>query len=338
MVELITRATLAKDRPRASFKPGLDLRQHLKVTEQAPGRTVVEFISTDNFNKAWYERQRYEVDAGRDEEPLLYTSIYPVTQDASLPRLVPIYRLGPAGVVFEEVTEGGEVKFVTVSQSNLSVPIKHYAAGIEYTKDLVAFNELWAMADVERQFGTAHNALLNHLHFYPILNGSYAAANQTAASAVGSTLVEKYLRTIEDAITAASTDTSNPRRGPYTLLISSSNRFTMERALGLVPQEGFTLQSSAIGQIQRVVVYDGWVGTRGKKSTTYSGVTANKAYLIDMAYRGRNFKAFEKQPLQSASGGEDVSRFVLEQTIYDTYFGLYADVTAAVEEVTLPTS
>jgi hypothetical protein len=335
----LTREMLRKERARAQFAAGLILKDHLKVVQSdGEGKTVVEFVSTDNFNRAWYERQRYEVDAGRDLEPLLYTPIYSITEDATLPRNVPIYRLGPAGVVFEEVTEGGEVKFASVGQSNISVPIKHYAFGLEYTKDLLMYNELWALADVERQAGTAFNALLNHIHLAPILNGSYSAPNQTPASAVGATLTEKYLRTIEDGITAASTDTTNPRRGPYVLLVSTSNLFTMERALTIAPQQGFTLQSSALSRIQQVIAYDGWTGVRGKKAVTYPGVTANKAYLIDTGYRERNFKSFVKQGLQRTTGNEDVSRFVLEQSVWDWYGGLFADVIGAVEELTLPTS
>jgi hypothetical protein len=339
-LNLISRVTQGKERPRMPFKPGTMLTEHMRIVsnESVDGKTVMEFIGTGNFDKAWFERQRYEVDAGRDEEPILYTPIYSVTEDPSLPRNVPIFRLGPAGVIFDEITEGGEVKFATVGQSNISVPIKHYAFGLEYTKDLVIYNELWSLADIERQAGTAFNALLNHIHLAPIINGTYAAANQTAASSVGTTLAEKYLRTLEDAITASATDQTNPRRGPYVLLMSTSNFFTMERALSAVPQQGFTLQSSAISRVSSLIAYDGWTGVRGKKSVTYPGVTANKAYLIDTGFRARNFKSFVKQGLQRTNGNEDVSRFILEQSVWDTYFGVFADVTAAVEEITLPTS
>lgn len=338
MPTLISREALMKERPRANFKPGVRLGDHLKIAEQYDNRTIVEFIGTDSFNKAWYERQRYEVDAGRDYEPLLYQPLYSITEDTTLPRNVPIYRLGPAAVIFDEVVEGGETKFVTVGQSNITVPIKHYSMGIEYTKDLIIFNELWSMAEVERQMGTAFNALMNAIHLNPILSYSYAAANQTAASAVGATLAEKYLRTLEDAITNSVTDTTNPRRGPYALLVSASNAFTVERALTVVPQQGIQIGSSASGRIRNIIVYDGWAGTRGKKAVTYSGVTAGKAYLVDLGFRERNFKSFVKQNLRRTNGNEDVSRFVLEQSVWDTYFGVYADPLAAVEEITWPTS
>lgn len=336
MITVLTKEALASAKPTAKSKPGFRLMEHLRFMEQSPGRTVVEFAGTGDFSAQWFERQRYEVAAGRDAEPLLYTPIYNEVSDPSLPRNVSIYKLGPAGVIFDEVTDGGEVKFITVGQSNFTIPIKHYAVGLEYTKDLVVYNELWNLPIIERQAGAAFNALKNHIHLSPFLNASYTSANQTAASADGTTLAEKYLRTIEDAVTAASTDTANPRRGPYAVLVSSANLFTMERALLRVPQEGLAIQSSAIGRIQHIIAYDGWSGVRGKKTVSYSGVTPGKAYLINLGFKEQDHQSYEKQPLQTTSADGDLSRFILENAVLDSYFGVYANPLASTEEVTLP--
>jgi len=338
MFKFITKELLAKQKPYASFKPGIKLAEQFRLSNDANGHTVAEFIGAGNFAAAWVTRQRYEVDAGRDEEPSLYAPLYSTVQDANLPKIVDVATLGPAGVVFEEIQEGGEVKFVTVGEGSKTVTIKHYAAGIEYTKDLIIYNQTWAMAPIERRFGQAHNALLNHIHLYPILAYSYAAANQTAADSTGSTLEEKYLRTIENGITNSVEDTTHPRRGPYDLLISTSNMFMVERALQRRLQDGIDVQSSAVNRIRNVIVYDGWTGTRGKKSTTYPGVTAGKGYLVSGQYRDQDFQSWVKQALQSQNGDGDLSRFIIEQVIYDTYFGAYANPVAAVEELTWPTS
>ncbi len=276
--------------------------------------------------------------AGYDAEPLLYPPIYNEISDPSLPRNVSIYKLGPAGVIFDEVTEGGEVKFITVGQSNFTVPIRHYAVGLEYSKDLVVYNELWNLPIIERQAGAAFNALKNHVHLSPFLDASYGAANQTAAASDGATLAENYLRTVENAVTNAMTDSTNPRRGPYALLVSSANLFTMERALLRVPQEGLAIQSSAVGRVQNIIAYDGWSGTRGKKTVSYSGVTAGKAYLINLGFKEQDHQSYEKQPLESQSGNGDLSRFILENAVLDSYFGVYANPLASTEEITLPTS
>ncbi|RMH11470.1 MAG: hypothetical protein D6698_16350 [Gammaproteobacteria bacterium] len=343
MVKFVSREIILsrhEPTPLWEFADGFDLR---KVTKPGRGAVIAEFIGTGDFASQWNERRRYEVDAGRENEPLLYESIYNIVVDPNLPQIVPVYRLGPGGVVFEEINEGGEVKFVTVGQSNYSIPIRHWAVGLQYSKDLRIYNQLWNVGIVERQAGVAYNALLNHLHLSPILTATYGAGNQTDGTALttfkaSASMAEKYLRAVEAAIEASRTDSTNPRRGPYDLLISSSDAFTMERALNRVPQQGFDLQSSAINLIQNVIVYDGWTGSRGKKSTTYAGVTSGKAYLISKGYRETDFQSMVKQSLDMAMGNPDVSRFIEEKTVWDTYLGVYANPSAAVQEITLPTA
>lgn len=336
-IKLISKATAAKQKPKIPFPPRFRLEEHLRELTGAGGSTarVYEFIGSDNFSDEWNQRQQFEVDAGRDEEPILYTPIYEVINDPNLPEVVNIFKIGPGGVVIEQIFEGGEVKFASVSSSTETVSIKHYGVGLEYSKDLVVFNRLWDVAIVERQAGIAYNALLNHLHLYPFISYSYSSANQTAAVTSGATDAEDILLTLEAGITAAKADTSNPRRGPYNLLISSADMFRVERALTRVPQQGFTEQSSAIGMIQNVIVYDGWTGTRGAKTTTYTGVSANKAYLIDTANRMFDAKSYIKQDFRLDGEQVDASRF-MTQRVYDTYFGVYTNVLRSTEEITLP--
>lgn len=336
-VKFWSKDLLAKEKPKIAFPKGFRLDQHLRELKGAGGSVgrVYEFIGSDSFSDEWNQRQQFEVDAGRDMEPILYTPIYDVISDPNLPELINIYKIGPGGVVFEEVFEGGEVKFVSVGSSEESVRIRHYGAGLEYSKDLVVYNRLWDVAIVERQAGIAYNALLNNIAFKPILDYSYGSANQTGAVSTGATDQEDILLTIEAAITASKTDTSNPRRGPYALLISSAQAFRVEKALSRVAQEGVQLQSSAINQIQDVIAYDGWTGTRGNKTTTYAGVTSGKAYLIDKANRMMDFKFYVKQDLRLDGEDMDASRF-MTQRVYDCYFGCYANPLRAVEEITLP--
>lgn len=333
---ITSRDLLKKNWAKSQFPANFRLADHVReVGKQQNGHRVYEFMGTDSFSSEWTQRQRFEVNAGRDEEPILYTPIYDEVRDSNLPKNVTVNQLGPGGVVFEEVFEGGEVKFSSITSGEFSVPIRHWATGLEYSKDLVIFNELWNIAIVERQMGIAHNALLNHLHLNPILAYSYTGANQTAAVTSGATTVEDFMLTLESAITNSRTDTTNPRRGPYILLVSSSNLFTVEKALTRVPQQGVTVQSSAIDAIRNVIAYDGWTGTRGRKTTTYAGVTAGKGYLISQQYRGQDFRSFVKQDLQNEGTQQDISRF-LTQSVWDSYWGVYANPAAAVEEITWP--
>jgi hypothetical protein len=336
-MEFITRDKLAKFQPSIVFPSDLRLSDKMKLqARNADGNHIYEFIGTDTFSAEWNTRRQFEIDAGRSEEPTLYEPIYRIVSDASLPRNVTTYKMGPGGVVFEEMFEGGEVKFATVTSSSQTVPIRHWAVGLEYSKDLVVFNELWNVPIVEREAGIAHNALLNHLHFNPILTYSYAAANQTAFNSTGSTTQEDYLLTLEDAVTNSKADTSNPRRGPYILLISSAQAFMWEKALMQVPQEGMTLQTRTLyPQIRNVIVYDGWSGSRGSGAATqYAGVTSGKAYLISMQYQAMDFQSYEKQALRNEGSETDLSRF-MTQTVWDSYYGVYANPLRAVEEISL---
>lgn len=336
-IQIYSKAQLAKSKPTIPFPRGFNLADHVRESAvKDNGHRVYEFIGTDNFGTEWQQRQFFEVNAGRDEEPLVYQPIYDITSSADLPKNVDINRIGPGGVVFEEVYEGGEVKFSTITSSEITVPIRHWATGLEYSKDLVIFNSLWNVALIERQMGIAHNALLNHLHLNPILAYTYAAANQTAAVTSGATTTEDWLLTLEAGIAASRADTTNPRRGPYILLIAGANEFMVERALQRVPQQGVAVQANAaLSAVRAIVSYDGWTGTRGAKTVTYSGVTAGKAYLISQQYRGQDFRSFEKQSLQNEGMQEDISRF-LTQTVWDSYYGVYANPIAAVEEITWP--
>lgn len=327
--------------PHVQFAEDFDLKKVMRV-EQLPRGMVAEFIGTKDFDAAWFQRQRYEIDAGRDEEPLLYQGIYAITTDAGLPQVIKIYTLGKAGVVFTKVLEGGEVEFASITTGAKNVELFHYAVGLEYSEDLFMFNALWQIANLERQFGVAHNALLNHIHFNPILTYAYAAANQTDGAALTNfkttaSMPEKYLRALEAGMQNGTLDTANPRRGPYVILCSIADLFTIERALQRVPQQGFDLQSSAIGRIQTIIAYDGWTGTRGAETTTYTGVAAGKCYLVDVSSRAMDYQSFVKIPLRMKQGNPDISRFIEAQTIWDTWFGAFADPIRSVEEITLPT-
>lgn len=333
-MKFLSKSRLAKNKAKTPFPKNFQLAEMVRPTDS---KNVFEFVGSDSFGTEWNERRRYEVDAGRDMEPILYSPLYSEIRDASLPRNIPVFRLGPGGVVFEEVLEGGEVKFASVTSSEFTVALKHYGVGLEYSKDLMVYNELWNVPIVERQAGIAFNALMNHIHFNPILTATYGAANQTAGNTDGSTLTEDYMLTIEDAIVASRTDTDNPRRGPYALLVSSANELTVEKALRREVQQGLALQSGVLDSVQTVIAYDGWTGTRGLKSTTYSGVSSGTGYLINLGHRDQDFQSYIKQDLLQDGEQEDVSRFMM-QIVWDTYFGAYANPTAAVEEVTWPTA
>lgn len=338
-VKVISKELLAKpSKPIARLKARdgklIRLEDHIRPVANGENKGVIaEFISSDTFSQSFKTRQVYEVNAGREQEPLLYTSIYNVVSDPSLPEILDVLSLGPAGVVLEKITEGGEVKFMTVGESTRTIRQIQYGVGLQYTKRMAIFNKIWEMAFIERQVGVAYNALMNHLHLYPIISYAYAAANQTAAVTSGDTGIEDIILTIQAGMTTAKAD---KRRGPYDLLISSANELAVRQALLFRLQDSGGATPPGLDQIQNIIVYDGWTGTRGAKETSYPGVTANKAYLISKQYKDQDFQSWEKQGLQDVQGEADHSRFILEETIWDCFIGVYANPVVAVEEITLP--
>jgi hypothetical protein len=329
--------------PNIGFPQGFDLRNHVRAASSDEARQgyLGEFVGTGNFAAEWYERQRYEVYAGRDEEPELWRAIYVETQDSSLPKVISVNRIGPGAFVFEAIVEGQEVRFVSVKSSDFTVRLIDYAAGLEYSKELVKYNQLWDVAIVERQAGIAHNALQNHIHFSLIMAGTYSTSTaggakrtSTPASSLGSNLLEKYSSTIEDAVQDAK---KRNIRGPYQIVTGSTNSLKAQKSMLITIQDGNPNRSPVNSQISGVIEYDGWTGDRNGKETTYDGVADNKGYLIGLADRANDFRSYQNQGLDQTMGNPDVSRRILAQTVWDLDRGAYCDTTA-VQEINWPTS
>ena len=344
MVKIVEKAVLANSPEVLRFDAGIRIEDKVRIIEHDnDGKMVIEWISNDGFGQAWRERQQYEIDAGQQEEPILYSDIYSMIEDPNLPENVSVNRLGPAGVVFARVAKGGEVQFATMSDSNFVVPMYQYAVGVKYPESLVLFNNLFDMAEIERQAGIAFNALRNHVHLSPIFDPAtpYAGTNTIAYSSLTYADADptplRYAQILEAAMTQAMTEPVNRKPGPYALLVPGTRLFTWEKALQPVTQVGLgaSAQSSAIRRVQTLIAYDGWTGQLDDEtSVVYPGVTAGRAYLIDLQYRRRNFRSYLKRGLTSRQGNPDVSRFILSSTVWDSWFGTYAAPTNAVVEIT----
>lgn len=330
--------------PSMRFKEGVDPKTIFKPGRMIGGK-VSEFATTGDYAAAWYTRQRYELDAGRDSAPLLYTSIYDVTVDPNLSLAVDINTINPNGFVFTPVAEGEEMKFTQVGSGQYSIRLERAAVGVEYTEELFMSNQFYRVSNFERYAAIGHNAYANYMHFEPIINPAIAYAGNnvfdgTALTnfAVTDPLALKYQRALEGAVKQArSVDVKMP--GSYALLIGSDSSFEMERALLPVQQQGFSVQSPTLNAaIRSVIVYDGWSGTRGKKDYTYSGVQEGYAYLIDLSRREIDFQSYWKWMLRLRQGDPDLSRNIEAQAFWDSYFGLYANVTDAVIKIELPTA
>jgi len=340
MLNIITRESLRKSRPKRNMGDFSTLRENIALHEQG-ARTIAEFTGTGDYASAFFARQRYEVEAGREEEPLLYTSIYDVVEDESLPETLTIYTLNPKGVVMEEVKEGEEVKFTTVAEGSKSIRQVQYAVGLEYSKRLFKFmGNLWQIPRLERSFAQGINAKLNDIHLSPFIDHSYTSAYKVDGTSLSparfratESIEIKTMRTIEQAIGTAR---GNNAYGRYGILCSTSDVYMIDRALNPVQQRGSDRQGDLFSQIQTVIAYDGWSGTRGKRAVSYSGVSDGTAYLISLNRIEQDFLSLVSQSLDRQQGNGDPRRFILEEDIWDMWLGVYTNVAETTIEITLP--
>lgn len=300
-----------------------------------PERPIVrEMIDTAQGQMALLEKVRIDVAFGLADIPLLYGPLYQ--------RIAPaggfpggLYQIDEftlqANVVFLQKFEGGEVEFGTLAKGSPSVgAIQTYAAGFEWTEDMIEFDRTWSMELNSQAFGRAYNALLNHLHLSPIIGGTYGAPNATAADSTGATLAEKTHITFQNAYTESVLAT--PRRTGTVLLASEANRFQIEEAI-LTPVFDANGQPLPNVPIQTIIYYDGESITVGSDTYTYPGVTPGTAFLI---FPQRRLKELVHHDLRIDIGPPDISRLVEGQQVGRARRGVFADLLNSVEGITLP--
>jgi hypothetical protein len=299
-----------------------------------PGVDVSEMITTSQGSMNLLEKVRIDVAFGLAEIPLLYPVLF---ETINGPFPGGAFQIDEntlqADVIFLEKFEGGEVQFGTLRKGAPAVGvITTYAAGFEWTEDMVEFDQTWSIELHNRAFGRAYNALLNHLHFSPIIAYSYTAPNQTPADATsGASLSELTRRTFQAAyITSV---TAVPQRRGTVILASEANRFQIEDGLltTVLDAQGNPLPNVPV---EAIVYYDGESLVRGTDTFTYPGVTPGKCYMIMPRLK---LKEMVHHDLRIDIGPMDISRLVEGQQVGRARRGAYLDIANSVEEITLPT-
>lgn len=298
-------------------------------------KPVGEMLTTPAGIENVVQKSVIDLELGKEAVPLLYAPIYRTIDDPNLTQNVDVTPFTSAQVIFLEHMELGEVRFGSRKiGAKDTVPIITYTGGLNWTEDMVLYDKTWEIAEANRSMGEAYNALLNHIHLFPILNYAYAAKNKTAASAEGATYMEKLRSTIKAGLAHASldknTDTKSPRR-PNILLAHSSRRMDIEEVLQRM-QIGGTLYP-AISQIDTLIFYDGWSTIVGEKTYTYPGVDTGKAYLIEGQ---KYFRELIKHDLRIDATGGDLTKLIENAIVGRARRGVVASPANAVEELTLP--
>lgn len=300
-------------------------------------RPVQEMITTSQGAMDLLEKVRLDIDTGLADVPLLYNPLYERINGPFPGGSVQIGGdvLFDANVIFQQKMEAGEIVFGTLAKAGAPsfVPITTYAAGFEWTEDMIEFDRSYEVGMNARAFGRAYNYLLNHIHLSPILAYSYTAPNQQPADATASEGITAHtLRTFQGAYREAAL--AVPQRTPSWILANEADRFLIEDALltPVIDANGNPLRRVPV---EGIIYYNGATVTNGVVSVTYPGVTAGKCYFIAPKMRMRELVHHD---LRVDIGPADISRLIEGQQVARVRRGLYLDIANSVEEVTLPTS
>lgn len=300
-------------------------------------RPVSEMITTSQGAMDLLEKVRIDIQVGLADVPLLYQPLFERVDGPFPGGAVQIGGdvLFDANVVFFQKFEAGEIVFGTLARSGAPsfVPINTFAAGFEWTEDMIEFDRSYEIGMNSRAFGRAYNYLLNHMHLSPILSFAYAGANQTAANATaGEGITPHTLRTFQAAYRKGAL--AAIQRVPTWILANEADRFQIEDAL-LTPVLDANGNQLRRVPIEGIIYYNGATVNNGVKSYVYPGVTAGKCYFISPRLRMRELVHHD---LRVDIGPADISRLIEGQQVARTRRGLYLDIANSVEEVTLPTS
>lgn len=295
---------------------------------------IREMIDTSQGQMALLEKVRIDVAFGLADIPLLYGPLYQrIAPAGGFPGgmyQIDEYTL-TANVLFTQKFEGGEVEFGTLAKGAPSIgSIKTYAAGFEWTEDMIEFDRTWSIEENTRAFGRAYNALLNHMHLSAIIGYAYPAGNLTPANVTGGSVAENTHLTLQDAYQASVQAT--PRRTGTVLLASEADRFQIEGAL-LTPVNDAQGNPLANVPITTIIYYDGEDITVGSDVYNYPGVTPGTCFLV---FPQRKLKELVHHDLRVDIGPPDISRLVEGQQVGRSRRDIFANLEESVEKVTLP--
>lgn len=341
-IRVISRDVLLEER-RAAVRAGT--RQPIEHAEW-PVSTVQELITSSDITAADYVQNKVEIDVaeGRADNPTLFDPLYIIRRDANFPELVPTNIANPQwGIMFFDHQEGGEIHFGTLAKgAKGNIPIKEAAAGIQYTQRMIDFNYLSQIEDSNLEFGRAWNAMLNHKAFGPLLTFSYGSGNLTAADATSAVTyqerIRNTLRAAQRHAKMAVDANSKPKSRAWNYLVCHSTD-TADIIDSLAYRTGANLNPLPTVDDFTIIEYDGWSTELNygnvTKSFAYPGVTPKTCYGV-RAKTG--LIHLEKMDLDFAQGDADLSRLIAQQIVGRGLHGFLADVAAAVEKITLPSS
>lgn len=287
--------------------------------------------------RAFIQNATVEVAKARTGNPTLYKNIYEEIVNSNFTETVNVKDLIGLQAVFGLVNAGESVPLASWKSGKLeTVKMCDYACGYSVLDRWVRFNQSWNVDQANKALGIAYNAILDHIHLSPIITATYtgkAVTNMVTGTqykdASPLEIIYHTLRKgVKDAL--ARTDNRGFRLRPTIALCNSSTAMDVEAAIKGLMQKGTELGS--LGQIQKVIAYDGWEGTIGNESLRFVAPADNEVYLIQPK---DTFKALVKTELTQLTQRGDIMRLSNLEVAQFFCRGVVADVEGAVHKVTL---
>ncbi|MBV9600722.1 MAG: hypothetical protein JOZ87_28240 [Chloroflexi bacterium] len=296
-----------------------------------PGPAVGELLTVPSNLGDFITKSVVDIDVGAMTEPLVYPPLYRRLVDPNFSNPVDLDTLPvEASVIFLDHIEGEEVQFGTRQLGEReAVPITTWTAGFEYTQDMVEYDRTWQIQQLNEAFGRAHNALLNHIHLFPIISFPYPPENVTPAYVDPS---GDYRLSLRGTISRAWRAAANQDRPPNAILAPSSLQFDLADALGPLTVNGTTFPSVG-GSLRRVVYYDTTYLRRGNRTFRYPGVPEDTLFLVQTS---DYLTELVKHDLRIQAGPGDLTRLIAQQLVGVSRRGVYCVPQLCVQKVEIP--
>jgi hypothetical protein len=297
-----------------------------------------ELIATPTNLREFIPKFVVDLELAVAAQPLLYRDIYRTLPDGNMPQVIDVAgMLGYVGVVFLERGEGEEIHFGTRERGQYApVPLRHFAAGFEWTEEVVKFDQTWRYQDMIDSVGRAHSALLNRIHLRPIIEfeyppGNITAPNYPADNDAWTNMWGGLHQALRDASLDVNPDTQAGRH-PSLILAHSSNQFIVEQVLGGVSLLGEPTLP-AMGQLTSMVLYDDYVIWEGERGFRFVGMPTDRIFLIEPR---RFFIELVREPLNVETGEGDFSRYIAAQLRAGTWRAVVCAPVPAVQVLMMP--
>lgn len=274
-----------------------------------------------------------DVTEGKNRYPTIYQEIYRTERDSNYPRSMKVKDWIGLKAAFGKVNLGESIPMAEFKTGILEyVEFVTEACGYSVMRDWVLFNELWNISNANAALGEAYNARMDNIHLSPILAATYGAGKTTSV-VTGTTPFMTVWNTLRQGIKDC-LKRRDPMSGyllkPTLAFCNTATAMDVEAAIKGGLQDGSTL--GELGQIQKVLSYDGWAGTVNGKEYNFPGPKDNEVYLIRPKAK---FISFEKEGLTRLTQKGNILT-LSDMDVAETFtMTLIADVENSVHKVTI---